>query len=444
MAILLLAARLLGVEGFGVYALLLTLVEIIGVVSGFGYGDYLTREVARQPAMGLPLFFRIIQARFLYIVPSVLAAVALLGVLRFSSPVILNLLLFCVALIPRAIGESAQGILKGLRRFAPLAWIEFVQGAAVLTVGPPLISRGMAVRGMVTAEIVAATVGAALAVAAMARFAELPRRETVSLGEVLRATFAFNIYPLLVTTYDRIDVVLLSKLVGNVATGIYSFPYRAYATLGIIVYGVVGALLPAFSSSPSQEEVRRRCSRAMGFLYTIALLAVLGGMAFATPVTLLVLGPSYAASATVLKILVWASVPSLFGVPLLTLLLANGKEKSFIWMAAACTIFNVAANLLLIPRFSYNGAAAVTVLTELLLLAQNLYLVRRSFGRLVLPHGGMSATLAFAACFGGWLLLQRVLPELWAGIVTVSTFAAFAVWKNSDLVGFRGVAEPKS
>ncbi len=156
--------------------------------------------------------------------------------------------------------------------------------------------------------------------------------------------------------------------------------------------------------------------------------------AFATPLVLFVLGPSYAASASVLKILVWATVPSFLGCASLTFLLAKGKERPLIWMTASCMAFNIVANVLLIPRFSYHAAAAVTVLTELLLLAQNLYVVRRSFKQLVLPRHGLSMTLAFAAAFGGFWILQSAVHETIAGGAALAAFALYAVWINWDIV----------
>ncbi|HEV3316130.1 MAG TPA: oligosaccharide flippase family protein, partial [Candidatus Angelobacter sp.] len=42
LGVLVLIARLLGIENFGAYALLLTVVELVALISGFSYGDFLT------------------------------------------------------------------------------------------------------------------------------------------------------------------------------------------------------------------------------------------------------------------------------------------------------------------------------------------------------------------------------------------------------------------
>src|SRR5712664_3582341 len=48
----LLIARALGPNFFGVYALLLALVELVSMVSGAGFVDYLTRETAKNGEIG--------------------------------------------------------------------------------------------------------------------------------------------------------------------------------------------------------------------------------------------------------------------------------------------------------------------------------------------------------------------------------------------------------
>ena len=47
-------------------------------------------------------------------------------------------------------------------------------------------------------------------------------------------------------------------------------------------------------------------------------------------------------------------------------MIALEKQKSLLWISAVGAVFNVVANLIFIPRYSYYAAAATTVLTETL------------------------------------------------------------------------------
>src|SRR2546429_280296 len=109
MAVLLLAARLLGVELFGTYALLLTVVEMAAMISGCGYIDFLTREIAKRPDTAWALGIKTTQVRLVYLVPVLGIALVLLQAMRFPSSLMLNAALLSIALIPRSASESAQG-----------------------------------------------------------------------------------------------------------------------------------------------------------------------------------------------------------------------------------------------------------------------------------------------------------------------------------------------
>jgi O-antigen/teichoic acid export membrane protein len=431
LCVLLLIARLIGIDSFGVYALLLTVVELIALISGFSYGDFLTREIAKDRRMAGPLAKQITQIRFAYSIPCVAVAILLLAILRFPRALLVNAALLSLTLAPRVIGDSAQGVMKALLKFRPLLWVELTQGAVMLSVAPLLIWKGFGLRGVIAAEVLAALLGTAVAVAAIAPSVDFKGVQRYNFRELARSILAFNIYPFIATIYDRVDIILLAKLAGNVATAIYSVPYRVFASLSIIPYGTMGALLPVFSAAGITRETRDDCRRAMKFLYLIALQAVLLALAFARPAIMALLGKSYSGSIITIRILAWASIPVFLNHALNVLLLAARKEKIFVWTASICTIFNVSANLLLIPRFSFMGAAVATLLTELLLLAQNCYLVQRFLGEFVFPQDGIKTTSVFLSAIISFLMLRNLTGEIIAGILANAAFAWFAVMTSS-------------
>src|SRR4029077_1051777 len=88
-------------------------------------------------------------------------------------------------------------------------------------------------------------------------------------------------------------------------------------------------------------------------------------MAFASPATLLLLGPKYLESASALKVLIWAEVLMCINYGLNIALLARGHERVFVKTSLICLAVNVAGNLLFIPRFSWRAAAVFTLLTQM-------------------------------------------------------------------------------
>jgi O-antigen/teichoic acid export membrane protein len=427
---LLLAARLLGPEVFGLYALLLTVMEIVALVSGAGFGNYLTREVSKHPGSAYPLLFRTIQLRFAYLL--VLAAIAIpsLTLLRSSSSILVNAALLSLTLLPRAVVDPSQGIMRAMHRFAAVFWIELLQGTVLLGAGTVLLFGGRGLRGIIWAELASVLVGAAVALPMALRLSPERTQDVSGWSQLVRKTFAFNLYPLITNTYDRVDVILLSKLVGNAAVGIYSLPYRAYAALSILPYGIMGTLLPSLSRSSWGQDERARCRVTMQLLYAAALFLILGTMLLADAGVRFALGAGYEGSVAVFKILAWATVPAFLNYALNMFLLARNRERAFLRTASVCTAVNVVANLLLIPRYSYIAAATVTVLTELVLLGQNLALMHKSVGYVPLPRRALRNSLVFVATLIAAHEGARFLPALGVAAGTLAIFAVYLCAAN--------------
>jgi O-antigen/teichoic acid export membrane protein len=432
-AFLLLAARVLGPEVFGLYVLLLTVTEILALVSGGGFGDYLTREVAKNPKLAAQLLFRITQLRLVYLM--FLAAILIpgLSLLKYSPSVLVNAALLSLTLLPRAVVESSQGIIRAMHRFVSVFWIEMLQGTVLLGAGAFLLFQGRGLRGIIWAEISSVLLGAAVALPVALRLSPDRAQEVSGWRQRIRETFAFNLYPLIVNTYDRVDVILLSKLVGNTAVGIYSLPYRAFAALSILPSGIMGTLLPSLARSSWGQDERKRCGMTMQLLYAAALFLILGTLLLADTAVHFVLGRDYQGSAIVLKILVWATVPTFLNSALNTFLLARKKERVFLLTASICTVVNVTANLLLIPRYSYIAAASVTILTELVLLGQNVVLVHKLLGYVPLPRRALRNSLAFAATLVLAHEALRFLTALSVGPIVLGTFAVYLYAANRIL-----------
>jgi O-antigen/teichoic acid export membrane protein len=433
MAILLLAARILGVEALGSYVLMLTVVEMVAIISGYGYMDFLTREIAQRPDSAWPLGRKMTELRLILIVPSLGLALLILAGLHFSSVLVVDAAFLGITLFPRTMTESAQGMMKGAGRFAALPWIELAQGTVVLSSAPILIWHGLGIRGMISAEILGALSAAAISSATVARWLDFRSSAVPTLRPLLRTALVFNVYPFLTNIYDRVDVVLLSRLAGNFAIGIYSLPYRVFATLQIVPYAIMGALLPLLSGQSKRDAVDT-CGRAVKILLPAALLLVLATLILAGPAVRFFLGPSYAGSVITIQVLIWAVVPAFINFALNTLLIADGNERVFLRTTAVCAVFNIVGNLLLIPHYSFIATAVVTVMTECLLLAQNLFIVRRAMVVRVLPRETLRIVVAFAAVLATFWFLSRVISQIWAGLLAFSLFLVFAVLTTGEPV----------
>ncbi len=420
------AARKLGPETFGLYAFLLAVFETLALISGEGFTEYLMRELSKTPAAAGALYSRVCLLRCLYIVILFAPAILFLHVLGHPKPILKIAFWLFMTLFPRAFLGVGQGVIGAVRHFRSLVWLEGVQGVGLLAVGIVLLIKSPTLGNAIWAEVISVFAAALGSVLIVRRFLHGNWEVVPSWRRILKETAFFNLYPLIINIYDRIDVVLLSVLAGNFAAGIYAVPYRALGALQILPFGIKTSVLPSISNNvEGTQSDKQLCSRLLSVMYLLALFPVLALTLLAGPLILVLFGKNYSPSIPVLRILIWAVVPMFLNYGLNTFLLARCRERVFVWTGLICTVVNVVANVVLIPRYSYYAAAAVTILTETVLLAQNLFIIRKMFGFFALPQRFWQTSMIFLLLIAGGLAGNAYAPSILSTTITFLMFTTY-------------------
>ncbi len=408
------SARVLGPNRFGVYAFLLATVEMSAVASGAGYTDYLTREAAKDACIGWGLFEQLTFLRVAYAIVFTAVLLAAFRLLGYSSFVIITALWISVTLLPRSLSETAQGVLRGLGRYVEFFVVELALGLTLFVGAIFLVLRHGGLREIIAIEICAALVAA---FAAMLSVLKLRTKQRIHLtaSQLIRRSSIFNIYGFVVNIYDRLDVLLLFKLAGDYATGVYTLAYRPISAIQLLPYGLLYSLMPALSREHDSVAETQRFEKAMGVLLSLAFVIVLATLAFADTAVRLVLGGGFVESALALKILIWAIIFRYVNFALNMKLLVAAQERVFVITSLVCLAVNLAANLIFIPRYSWRAAALVTIVTEVVLLLQNVYWLRRVTGSVPVPLGWIRVSLVFMVLSIAALAGARWVPPLAVG-----------------------------
>ena len=139
--------------------------------------------------------------------------------------------------------------------------------------------------------------------------------------------------------------------------------YRLLEASLFVTWSVNAAVLPVLSrlSSESRPSVGFVFQRALKLVLAISLPMAVGAAVLAQPLITTLYGEQYRPAATALALLAPAIL--LFPVSSLSsaLLYSQHRQRVVAYSYAAIVVQNVATNLVLIPRFSYNGAAASTL-----------------------------------------------------------------------------------
>jgi len=375
--IVVVAARRLTPESFGVFSLGSTLGWLVAVVSDCGIQLHLARAVARQPADAPRLLRGWLRVR-MWTAAAAVAVVAIGAMAGWQTagavPIaILALLYACSGLI-----ELLHYFYRGLSRsdvessltlwqrggtlvcgLAALLWKPDVTMLAVAMLIPVVVTLGFSLR-------IAARLGAETA---DRRDESTDTRPDLSGGPSF-TLFGRDVWPIgvgivLSALYFRIDVFLVQLWSGTEAVALYNAVFRLVEALRLFPAAVLAVILPSLVRAGDLRPMTRAALPVCAC--AIAASAVLWASAgWLIPV---IYGGRYAGAVPAFRVLL-LSFPFLsLNLALTHQLIAWDGQRAYAALCALALAVNIVLNARLIPRWSIEGAAWATLGTELVLTA---------------------------------------------------------------------------
>jgi O-antigen/teichoic acid export membrane protein len=107
---------------------------------------------------------------------------------------------------------------------------------------------------------------------------------------------------------------------------------------------------------------------------------VIGTLFLSEGIINLIGGAAFAEAANTLRILIFALAFIFFGGFFNNILIASNNQKKMLWMLISCAVFNVVANIIFIPHYSYTASAIISTLTEFFVATTGLILTIKFTG----------------------------------------------------------------
>jgi O-antigen/teichoic acid export membrane protein len=419
-------ARKLGQEQFGDFTFALSLALLCTVFAGFGVPEIIARTLAKDREAGPRLLSDGIVAVGAFGVVGAAAAVVIAAVGGYAPEVVVTTGVLATAAVVELISKIFYATFQGLEDMAPAATSLLIQRFFTAILGIALLLGGAGLVAAAVVYLAGALLAQVHAAFRLARRRIRPLRPVSPAGAraLVTASVTIGLTVLLNTALFRIDSTILSAIKGNAAVGVYGAAYRLLESTLFLSWAFVTALLPVMArlsrtSSPTLGEVY-----TLGFKLVAIVLLPLGAIfvAFAHPIVELIYGSAYLDSVSAVRWL--GGAVALYGVSYLAshLLIAQSRPDALPWVNGTVLVANVVLNLIVIPRWSYDGAAAVTSISEAMLAIALVTLARRLTGPVPVVRifaGPVIATAAIAAVayFAGTAL--AVLPFAVAAYVAV-------------------------
>jgi O-antigen/teichoic acid export membrane protein len=384
------AARILGAEEFGLYSYAATLAALALVGMDLGLNMLFVREGAQQP--------RVVgdYAGTLLVLKLTLAGLVMLALLGFCvakghTENLIGLVL-AVALMQVFWGLSELGVagLNALERMDQEALVKSTGRLAALLLAGGLLFWGAGLWGLVWGLMLANAYAAGLSLWLLKKRAGFHlKMERGFFSFLAREALPLALTNIFVLVFVRIDIVML-ELMGHPykEIGWYAAGIRVIDGVGIVAALVAGASLPVLSQLAKQDlkKTSHLYRQVQRLLLLVGLPAAVGLWGVRDHVALNVFGPDYAQTARAFWWL--APVLAFLFVNFLQLntLTALGKQKLCALSTGLCVLVNVGLNLWLIPAHGFMGAAASTLMTEVVLFGLCAWFIQTRLG----PSGLLS------------------------------------------------------
>ena len=376
-------ARALDKAEFGMFGFVLSAAYLGLVLMDYGLSGLFVRDVARERSLeksylnsilGIKLFLgvavliaMVMAVRFLGYLPVVQSSMAVLGLgmvfLSFSTVF------------------NAVFVVHESRHFEAAAKI--FEKLVTVGFGVFLIFKGYGILAVCFAYMLGHLAGLLISgLVVKVKYQDYsPAFDSQKSLALLRKSTPWAIFIILSVLWFRVDTVMLSLMKGDVAVGVYSSVYHMVESLTFISIAYLGTISPLFAAyyKNSKERYRQLYYDSLKFLLLVSLPIFVGVLFLSERFIVLLYTEKYIEGALTLTLLscglVFLFLTSLHA----HLLVSMQKESLYGWLVLVILLLNIICNLILIPRFSYEGAAATTLFVEIVAVFLTFIYVRRLF-----------------------------------------------------------------
>jgi O-antigen/teichoic acid export membrane protein len=431
--------RYLGVAGFGAYSLVLTFLMVAVAIADLGMTPIGVRELARRPDETKRLLGNLLGLRVLVAGGAAAVLLALSLVLQYEPRVQDGLRLVALAAIALVLIGIPAIVFQSRLRLELAMLVEIVSSATTLILLLIVTASDLGFSAVILASVGGSVLAAATAYALAARLAPLGVRfERSELRQLTNASLPIGLFMIFGVVHFRIDTVLLSIFKPLADVGTYSVAYRFLEQVLFIPGFFVAAVFPLITSYHSSGDALLKVAidKSFAFLISVAVPVATATFVLADDVVRLVGGTEFDAAVQPLRVLAFASIFFFTNALFSALLVIYERQRQLVVLAGSVVVGNLALNLLLIPPFSYTGAAVAALTTGAVggvaMMIWAAKAIGSSFDLSPLPR-----VLAASAGMAGVLWVSLALPLLLTILAGVLAYAALAyllgVVSRSDL-----------
>ncbi len=363
--------RYLGRDGFGEYTTIITFLTFFAGLADFGLTLVTVQMISASGANESKVLNNIFGFRLTSIIAFLLLSVVSVSFFPYSFVVKIGVVVACASFIFPALNQVIVGLFQKKLSMGRNAIAE-VLSRLILIIGIILTKKFDAgLNGVLWASVASAAAGFIGHYLLAIKFVTIkPEFDWQIWKHIFAKSWPLAITIVLNLIYLRADTLFLSLFRGNGEVGLYGATYRIIDVLTTIPFMFAGLVLPILTtawSSRSHDYFKRVLQKSFDLMALLAMPLIVGAQFLAKPIMTAIAGPEFSASGQILQILIFAVGAIFLGTMFSHAVIALDRQKKMIGFYIFTSLTALAAYLILIPKYSYFGAAAVTIYSEALI-----------------------------------------------------------------------------
>jgi O-antigen/teichoic acid export membrane protein len=373
--------RYLGKSGFGEYTTVINFLTIFAVFADFGLTLVTVQMISgiNDPTQENKILNNLFTFRLLSIILFLCLSPLILFFIPYSQAIKIGILITAPYFIFPALIQVVVGLLQKRLKMDRAVLAETLS-RFVLILGIILAWQfDQGINGILLATLASGATNFLFHYLFAKKFAEFKLSWDFSLWKkIIIRSWPLAITIMLNLIYLRTDIVFLSLFKSSSEVGLYGAAYRVIDILTTIPFMFAGLILPILTTAwleKKEDYFKKTLQRSFDFMAIVSIPLIMGGILLSKPIMVAIGGNDFAESGKILNLLIIAVAFIFLGTMFSHAIIALNKQKKLIGFYIFTSLTSLAGYLILIPRFSYLGAAVVTIYSEMVIALFSAYCV---------------------------------------------------------------------
>ncbi|MGN1362871.1 MAG: flippase [Methanobrevibacter sp.] len=366
-----LMARYLGASVFGILSFAISLSTLVGILMDCGTQTYIVRAISRDSSLTNKLFNQIVPLKVILSIIVISVTIFVLFLTGRTNDVInVSFIMLCQYAF-LCMNGFFYGIFQAYEKMEYQSIASVINSLILLAIVFIVMHFNLGLYGMAFAYLIAIFCAFIYIYSRITKVGIKPHYSfSIDFSKkILKAALPFGLISIFYSIYFTIDVTMLQYLSTNVAVGLYNAAYKVISILTTFYAVYPQVIFPVMSKlfKDSNELLRFSYEKSIKYLLLIILPICAGIIVYAEPLMAVIYGKGYIGTGAIVTVLTF-SIPFLFVNGASTVALNSSNNEILVTKTYACAaVINIILNLILIPKYSYFGAAFATVISEIII-----------------------------------------------------------------------------